>query len=246
MFDLTGRKALVTGASGSIGSAIATALHAAGAHVAISGTRESALTSLADTLGGERVTVAPANLADPEEPQRLAGDVDKAVGGIDILVNNAGILRDNLSMVMKDDQWEEVIALNLTAGFKLTRACLRGMMKRRFGRVIGISSVAGVMGNPGQANYSAAKAGMMGFSKSVAREVASRGITVNTVAPGLIESAINESLTDKQRETILAAIPLGRLGSAEEVAASVLYLASDEAAYMTGQTLHLNGGMAMV
>ncbi len=246
MFDLSGRKALVTGASGSIGSAIATALHAAGAHVAISGTRESALTALADTLGNDRVTVAPANLADPDEPQRLAGDVDKAVGGIDILVNNAGILRDNLSMVMKDDQWDEVIALNLTSGFKLTRACLRGMMKRRFGRVIGISSVAGVMGNPGQANYSAAKAGMMGFSKSVAREVASRGITVNTVAPGLIESAINESLTDKQRETILAAIPLGRLGSAEEVAASVLYLASDEAAYMTGQTLHLNGGMAMV
>ena len=246
MFDLSGRKALVTGASGSLGSAIARALHEQGASVALSGTRETALKEVADSLGNERVVVVPANLSDPDEPQRLAGEADKALGGIDILVNNAGILRDNLSMMMKDEQWDEVINLNLTAGFKLTRACLRGMMKRRHGRVIGISSVAGVMGNPGQSNYSAAKAGMIGFSKAVAREVASRGITVNTVAPGLIESAINDSLTEKQRETILAAIPVGRLGTADEVAAAVTYLASDEAAYMTGQTIQLNGGMAMV
>lgn len=246
MFDLTGRKALVTGASGSLGSAIAKALHNCGAHVAISGTREAALEALASELGNEKVLVAPANLSQPDEAQRLVAETDKALGGIDILVNNAGILRDNLSMVMKDEQWDEVINLNLTSGFKLTRACLRGMMKRRFGRIIGISSVAGVMGNPGQANYAAAKAGMIGFSKTVAREVASRGITVNTIAPGLIESAINKSLTEKQRESILAAVPLGRLGAADEVAAAVVYLASDEAGYMTGQTIHLNGGMAMV
>ena len=246
MFDLSNRKALVTGASGSLGSAIAKALHNCGAHVAISGTREAALEALAGELGGERVTIVPANLSEPDEPQRLVSETDKAVGGIDILINNAGILRDNLSMVMKDDQWNEVINLNLTAGFKLTRACLRGMMKRRFGRIIGISSVAGIMGNPGQANYAAAKAGMIGFSKTVAREVASRGITVNCIAPGLIESAINESLTEKQREMILAAVPLGRLGSADEVAAAAVYLASEEAGYMTGQTLNLNGGMAMI
>lgn len=246
MFDLSNRKALVTGASGSLGSAIVKALHNCGAHVAISGTREAALEALAGELGGERVTIVPANLSEPDEPQRLISETDKAVGGIDILINNAGILRDNLSMVMKDDQWNEVINLNLTAGFKLTRACLRGMMKRRFGRIIGISSVAGIMGNPGQANYAAAKAGMIGFSKTVAREVASRGITVNCIAPGLIESAINESLTEKQREMILAAVPLGRLGSADEVAAAAVYLASEEAGYMTGQTLNLNGGMAMI
>lgn len=246
MFDLSNRKALVTGASGSLGSAIAKALHGRGAHVAISGTREAALEALAAELGGERVTIVPANLSEPDEPQRLVSETDKAVGGIDILINNAGILRDNLSMVMKDDQWNEVINLNLTAGFKLTRACLRGMMKRRFGRIIGISSVAGIMGNPGQANYAAAKAGMIGFSKSVAREVASRKITVNCIAPGLIESAINESLTEKQREMILAAVPLGRLGSADEVAAAAVYLASEEAGYMTGQTINLNGGMAMI
>jgi len=246
MFDLTDRKALVTGASGSLGSAIARALHASGAHVAISGTREEALQSLSDDLGNQRVEIVPANLSQPDEPQRLVGAADKALGGIDILVNNAGILRDNLSMVMKDEQWDEVINLNLTAGFRLTRACLRGMMKRRYGRIIGISSVAGVMGNPGQANYAAAKAGMIGFAKTVAREVASRGITVNTIAPGLIESAINESLTEKQREVILGSVPLGRLGTADEVAAAVVYLASTEAGYMTGQTIHLNGGMAMV
>lgn len=246
MFDLTDRKALVTGASGSLGSAIARALHASGAHVAISGTREEALQALADELGNQRVEVVPANLSQPDEPQRLVVTADKALGGIDILVNNAGILRDNLSMVMKDEQWDEVINLNLTAGFRLTRACLRGMMKRRYGRIIGISSVAGIMGNPGQANYAAAKAGMIGFAKTVAREVASRGITVNTIAPGLIESAINESLTEKQREMILGSVPLGRLGTADEVAAAVVYLASQEAGYMTGQTIHLNGGMAMV
>lgn len=246
MFDLTDRKALVTGASGSLGNAIARALHASGAHVAISGTREPALQALADELGNQRVEIVPANLSQPEEPQRLVVTADKALGGIDILVNNAGILRDNLSMVMKDEQWDEVINLNLTAGFRLTRACLRGMMKRRYGRIIGISSVAGIMGNPGQANYSAAKAGMIGFAKTVAREVASRGITVNTIAPGLIESAINESLTEKQREMILGSVPLGRLGTADEVAAAVVYLASQEAGYMTGQTIHLNGGMAMV
>lgn len=246
MFDLSNRNALVTGASGSLGSAIAKALHSSGAHVAISGTREAALEALAADLGGERVTIVPANLSEPDEPQRLVSEIDKAVGGIDILINNAGILRDNLSMVMKDEQWDEVINLNLTAGFKLTRACLRGMMKRRFGRIIGISSVAGIMGNPGQANYAAAKAGMIGFSKSVAREVASRKITVNCIAPGLIESAINESLTEKQREMILAAVPLGRLGSADEVAAAAVYLASEEAGYMTGQTINLNGGMAMI
>lgn len=245
MFDLTGQAALVTGASGGIGGAIARALHARGATVGLSGTRREALDSLAAELG-ERVQVLPCNLGDPAETEALAGQAEAAMGQLDILVNNAGLTRDNLLARMKDEEWEQVLAVNLTAGFRLVRAALRGMMKRRHGRIVGITSIVGVTGNPGQANYAASKAGMIGFSKSLAGEVASRGITVNCVAPGFIATPMTDALNDKQKEKLLGAIPTGRLGQPEDIAAAVVYLASREAAYVTGQTLHVNGGMAMI
>lgn len=245
MFDLTGRTALVTGATGGIGGEIATALHAAGATVGLSGTREEKLTEVAAGFS-ERCHVLPANLSDPEGPATLAKEAEGAMGSIDILINNAGLTRDNLAMRMKDEEWDQVLAVNLTASFKLAKACLRGMMKRRHGRIIGITSIVGVTGNPGQANYAASKAGMIGMSKSLAQEVASRGITVNCVAPGFIETAMTAALDDTQKERLLGAIPSGRMGTPIEIASSCVYLASDEAGYMTGQTLHVNGGMAMI
>jgi len=245
MFDLTGKSALVTGATGGIGGAIARALHAQGAAVAISGTRAEALESLAAELG-ERVHPLPCNLQDNDAVEALPEQAEEAMGSLDILVNNAGITRDNIFMRMKDEEWETVLAVNLTAGFRLTRAAVRGMMRRRSGRIIGITSVVGVTGNPGQGNYAAAKAGMIGMSKSLAQEVASRGITVNCVAPGMIETAMTDALNEKQREAILGRIPAGRLGVADEVASAVVYLSSEEASYVTGQTLHVNGGMAMI
>ena len=246
MFDLTGKTALVTGATGGIGGAIARALHGQGAHVVLSGTREAVLQELAGELG-ERASVAAANLSDPVSVDALVGNAEATSGKqLDILVANAGITRDNLLLRMKDEEWDTVLKVNLEAYFRLSRAALRGMMKRRFGRIIGITSVVGVTGNPGQANYAASKAGMIGFTKSLAQEVASRGVTANTVAPGFIGSAMTEVLNEQQRETILGRIPSGRLGEASEVASAVVYLASDEAAYVTGQTMHVNGGMAMV
>ena len=245
MFDLTGKHALVTGATGGIGGEIAIALHARGATVALSGTRVEVLEELKARLG-ERAEVFAADLSDRASVDALVPAVEKAFGKIDILVNNAGITRDNLFMRMKDEEWDKVIEVNLTSSFRLSRAVLRGMMKRRFGRIIGITSIVGVTGNPGQGNYAAAKAGLIGMSKSLAQEVASRGITVNTVAPGFIETAMTHVLDDKQRETILGRVPAGRLGTGAEIAAAVLYLASNEAAYLTGQTLHINGGMAMI
>ena len=245
MFDLTGRCALVTGASGGLGGAIARALHAQGATVTLSGTRAPALQALASELGA-RTHVLPCDLADKAAVEALVPAAEKAMGGLDILVNNAGLTRDNLFLRMKDEEWDQVIAVNLTAGFRLARAALRGMMKRRHGRIIGIASVVGVTGNPGQGNYAASKAGMIGMTKSLAAEVASRGITVNCVAPGFIESPMTAALNDKQKEAILASVPAGRLGVGADVAAAVVYLASAEAAYVTGQTLHVNGGMAMI
>ncbi|TPQ52238.1 3-oxoacyl-[acyl-carrier-protein] reductase [Prosthecomicrobium hirschii] len=245
MFDLTGKTALVTGATGGIGGAIARALHAQGATVALSGTRAAVLEDLAAELG-ERAHVFVADLGDRASVDALVPAVEAALGKVDILVNNAGITRDNLFMRMKDDEWDKVLEVNLTAGFRLARAALRGMMKRRFGRIIGITSVVGVTGNPGQGNYAAAKAGMIGMSKSLAQEVASRNITVNCIAPGFIGTAMTDALNEKQKETILGVVPAGRLGSSEEIAAATVYLASDEAAYTTGQTLHVNGGMAMI
>jgi 3-oxoacyl-[acyl-carrier protein] reductase len=246
MFDLSGKTALVTGATGGIGGAIARALHGQGAHVVLSGTREAVLQELAGQLG-ERTSVAAANLSDPAAVDGLVGQAEAAAGGqVDILVANAGITRDGLLLRMKDDDWDTVIRVNLEAYFRLSRAALRGMMKRRYGRIIGITSVVGVTGNPGQANYAASKAGMIGFTKSLAQEVASRGVTANTVAPGFIGSAMTEVLNEQQREAILGRIPSGRLGEASEVASAVVYLASQEAAYVTGQTLHVNGGMAMI
>eukprot|EP01037_Dinobryon_pediforme_P022059 gene22059-23097_t len=245
MFDLSGRHALVTGATGGIGGAIAEALHARGATVALSGTRTEALEELKARLG-DRAEVFAANLSDRASVDALVPAVEKAFGKIDILVNNAGITRDNLFMRMKDEEWDTVLEVNLTSGFRLARAVLRGMMKRRHGRIIGITSIVGTTGNPGQGNYAAAKAGMIGMSKSLAQEVASRNITVNTVAPGFIATAMTDALDDKQREVILGRVPAGRLGTAVEIASSVVYLASDEAAYVTGQTLHVNGGMAMI
>lgn len=246
MFDLSGRAALVTGASGGIGAAIARALHANGATVALSGTRRERLDALASELGGDRTHVLTADLGDREAVDALVPAAEAAMGGLDILVNNAGITRDNLFMRMKDDEWDKVIEVNLTSAFRLSRAALKGMMRRRYGRIIGITSVVGVTGNAGQGNYAAAKAGMIGMSKSLAKEVASRNITVNTVAPGFIETAMTDVLKPEQREAILGAVPAGRLGSGEDIAAAVLYLASSEAGYVTGQTLHVNGGMAMV
>ncbi|HEY6979333.1 3-oxoacyl-[acyl-carrier-protein] reductase [Reyranella sp.] len=245
MFDLSGKAALITGASGGIGGAIARTLHAQGATVVLSGTRTEALQQLRGMLG-ERAHVIVARMDDPADIERLAKEAETVAGKIDILVNNAGITRDNISMRMKDEEWEKVLQVNLTGTFKLTRAAMRGMMKRRFGRVINITSVVGVTGNPGQANYAAAKAGLIGMSKSLAQELASRGVTVNCVAPGFIATPMTDVLTDEQRNAILGRVPAGRLGTPEEIASAVLYLASDEAAYVTGQTLHINGGMAMI
>ncbi|MBI2241504.1 MAG: 3-oxoacyl-[acyl-carrier-protein] reductase [Magnetospirillum gryphiswaldense] len=246
MFDLTGKTALVTGASGGIGGAIAKALHDAGATVAIHGTRREALDALAAELK-DRVHVLPANLSKAEEVEQLAKDAEAALGGaLDILVNNAGITKDGLVMRMKDEDWDAVINVNLTAAFRLCRAAIKGMMKRRSGRIINITSIVGVTGNPGQVNYCASKAGMIGMTKSLAQEVASRNVTVNAVAPGFIATAMTDELNDEQKARINSQIPAGRMGSAEEIAAAVLYLASNEAAYVTGQTLHVNGGMAMI
>ncbi len=245
MFDLTGRKALITGASGGIGAAIAQAIHAQGATVALSGTREPALAELAGRLG-ERAHVVPCVLTDREAVAALPGAAEAAMGGLDLLVNNAGITRDGLAMRMRDEDWDQVMEINLTAAFRLSRACLRGMMKQRWGRIINITSIVGVAGNPGQANYVASKAGMIGMSKALAAEVASRGITVNCVAPGYIETAMTDALNEEQRSKILSVIPSGRLGQPGEIASACAFLASDEAAYITGQTLHVNGGMAMI
>lgn len=245
MFDLTGKTALVTGASGGIGGAIAAALHAQGATVALSGTRTGPLEELAAKLG-ERAHVLPCNLSDLAAVDGLPKQAVEVMGSLSILVNNAGLTRDNLAMRMSADEWDQVIAVNLTASFRLAKACLRGMMKARWGRIVGITSIVGVTGNPGQANYAASKAGMIGFSKSLAAEVASRGITVNCVAPGFITTPMTEALTDAQKEKLLAGIPAGRMGDAHEIAAAVTYLSSPEAAYVTGQTLHVNGGMAMI
>jgi 3-oxoacyl-[acyl-carrier protein] reductase len=245
MFSLEGRRALVTGASGGIGGAIATALHSCGAEVGLSGTRTEALEALAATLGG-RTHILPADLGDREAVDGLVGRAEEAMGGLDILVNNAGLTRDGLAMRMKDEDWAIVLQVNLEAAFRLSRAALRGMMKQRFGRIIGITSVVGVTGNAGQVNYAASKAGLIGMSKALAQEVAARGITANCVAPGFIQSAMTDALNEKQRDAIMGTIPAGRLGTGEEVASAVVYLASDEAAYVTGQTLHVNGGMAMI
>ena len=246
MFDLTGKTALVTGATGGIGGEIAKAMHAAGAHVVLSGTREAALQDLAQVLG-ERTSAVAANLSDAESVDGLIARAEEAAGaGLDILVANAGLTRDGLLMRMKDEDWDAVLKVNLESYFRLSRAAMRGMMKRRSGRIIGITSVVGVMGNPGQANYAASKAGMIGFSKALAQEVATRGITVNCVAPGFIESPMTDALNEQQKAQILSTIPAGRLGSGGDVAAACVYLASNEAGYMTGQTLHVNGGMAMI
>src|SRR4051794_29077914 len=246
MFELTGKTALVTGATGGIGAEIARTLHAQGAHVVLSGTRETVLQELSASLGG-RTSVAPANLSDGAAVDGLIEAAESAAGTpLDILVANAGITRDGLLMRMKDEDWETVLKVNLESYFRLSRAAMRGMMKRRHGRIIGITSVVGVMGNPGQANYAASKAGMIGFSKALAQEVASRGITVNCVAPGFIESPMTEALNEQQKTQILSTIPAGRLGGGGDVAAACAYLASAEAAYVTGQTLHVNGGMAMI
>jgi 3-oxoacyl-[acyl-carrier protein] reductase len=245
MFDLTGKAALVTGASGGIGGAIARALHRQGAAVTLSGTRADALEQLRASLG-ERTHVVAARMDDAGDIDRLAKDAESAMGKIDILVNNAGITRDNISMRMKDEEWEKVLLVNLTGTFRLTRAVMRGMMRRRAGRVINITSIVGVTGNPGQANYAAAKAGLIGMSKSLAQELASRSVTVNCVAPGFIATPMTDVLNEDQKKAILARVPADRLGTPEEIAAGVVYLASDEAAYVTGQTLHINGGMAMI
>ncbi|MBV8492090.1 MAG: 3-oxoacyl-[acyl-carrier-protein] reductase [Alphaproteobacteria bacterium] len=245
MFDLTGQAALVTGASGGIGGAIARALHAQGARVALHGTRLSALETLAAELG-ERAYPIAADLADPAAADTLIRDAEAALGKLDILVNNAGITRDNLALRMKDEEWQAVLDVNLTAAFRLSRAALRGMLRRRHGRIIGITSVVGVTGNPGQANYAAAKAAMIGMTKSLAAEVATRGITVNCIAPGMVATAMTDKLTEDQRARLLSAIPMARLGLPGDIAPAAIYLASAEAAYVTGQTLHVNGGMAMI
>ncbi|SED85269.1 3-oxoacyl-[acyl-carrier-protein] reductase [Rhizobiales bacterium GAS191] len=245
MFDLTGKTALVTGASGGIGGAIARALHAQGAAVALSGTRREVLEKLAQELGS-RAHVCVAALGDAASVEALVPAAEAALGSLDILVNNAGVTRDNLFLRMKDAEWDEVIAVNLTAAFRLSRAALKGMMRRRFGRIISVSSVVGATGNPGQGNYAASKAGLVGMTKSLAAEVASRAITVNCIAPGMITTAMTDALNEKQRETVLSRIPAARLGTSEEVAAAAVYLASPEASYVTGQTLHVNGGMAMI
>ncbi len=245
MFDLTGKSALVTGASGGIGGVIARQLHGQGATVALSGTRTGPLEALAAELG-ERAHVCPCDLSDAAALAELPKQAAEAMGGLDILVNNAGVTRDNLFMRMSDEEWDQVIGVNLTAAFRLSRAVLRGMMKNRWGRIIGITSIVGVTGNPGQGNYAAAKAGMIGMSKSLAAEVGSRGITVNCIAPGFIATAMTDKLNDDQRAKLLGVIPASRMGTSDEIASAAVYLASDEAAYVTGQTIHVNGGMAMI
>ncbi len=246
MFDLTGKGVLLTGATGGIGGAIAKSLHAQGANLVITGTREAVLQELADSLGNERVHVQTCNLTDREEVKALIGKADEVLGQVDIVVNNAGITKDNLFMRMKDEEWDSVLEVNLTSTFSIMRSALRGMMKRRYGRIINISSISGIIGNPGQANYAATKAGMIGMSKSLAREIAPRGITVNCIAPGFIETPMTQSLNEAQVKAISAVIPSKTFGKPEDIANAVVYLASDEAAYMTGQTLHINGGMVMV
>ena len=245
MFDLSGKSALVTGASGGIGGAIARALHGLGAGVALSGTRVEALEALKTELG-ERAAIVPCDLSQGEAVDALFGAAEEALGQVDILVNNAGLTRDNLALRMTDEEWQQVLDVNLTAAFRLSRAALKAMMRRRAGRIVGVTSVVGVTGNPGQANYAASKAGMIGMCKSLAAEFASRGITVNCVAPGFIETAMTDALVEAQREKLLERIPSGRLGAADDVAAAVAFLASDEASYITGQTLHVNGGLAMI
>jgi 3-oxoacyl-[acyl-carrier protein] reductase len=245
MFDLTGKKALVTGATGGLGSEIAKALHASGAHVALSGTREEKLQALAAELG-ERAEICPADLSDAASVDALPKLASEAMGGLDILISNAGITRDQLLMRMKDEDWDTVIKVNLEAHYRLSKAALRGMMKQRWGRIIGITSIVGVTGNPGQTNYAASKAGMIGFTKALAQEVAARGVTANCVAPGFIQSPMTDALNEQQKQMTLARIPAGRLGSGAEIAAACVYLASEEASYITGQTLHVNGGMAMI
>jgi 3-oxoacyl-[acyl-carrier protein] reductase len=246
MFDLTGKTALVTGATGGIGEAIAAALHAQGATVAITGRREAELARVADALGGARVIVAPADLADPAAPAALVERIEAEAGGLDILVNNAGFTRDMLALRMGDADWNAVLEVDLTAPFRLARAALRGMMKKRSGRIVSIASIVGVTGNAGQANYAAAKAGLIGMSKSLAQEVATRGVTVNVVAPGFVKTAMTDALGDAQKAALLSRIPTQRMGTPEDIAAAVVFLASAEAAWITGQTLHVNGGMAMV
>jgi 3-oxoacyl-[acyl-carrier protein] reductase len=245
MFDLSGKTALVTGATGGIGAAIARALHKQGASVTVSGTRAEVLDALKQELG-ERVHVLACNLGKPEEVEKLVPAAEAAMGSLDILINNAGITRDGLAMRMKDEDWAQVLDVNLTAAFRLSRAAMRGMMKRRYGRIIGITSVVGVTGNAGQANYAASKAGMIGMTKALAQELASRNVTVNCIAPGFIATPMTDALNDKQKEGIIGKVPAGRLGTSDDVAAAALYLASAEASYVTGQTLHVNGGMAMI
>jgi 3-oxoacyl-[acyl-carrier protein] reductase len=245
MFDLTGKGALVTGASGGIGKAIAKALHGQGATVAVSGTNKEKLNALAVELGN-RVFVLPCDLRDRAAVAKLAEEAEKALGQVDILVNNAGITHDNLFMRMKDEEWDDVIAVNLTSVFVLIRTILRNMMRRRYGRIVNIASISGVLGNPGQPNYAASKAGLVGMTKSLAREVSARGITANCIAPGFISTPMTDALTPKQVEAIAAAIPAQKFGKPEDVAAAVVFLASDEAGYITGETMHINGGMVMV
>lgn len=245
MFDLTGKTALVTGASGGLGRDMCAFLHRQGVTLVVTGTNEAALQALAQELG-ERVAVMPCQLSDPDAVETLAQEAQAHMGSIDILVNNAGIVRDNLLLRMKDEEWDDVIRLNLSAAFRLTRGVLRGMLKRRFGRIINISSVVGTIGHAGQANYAAAKAGLVGFTKSLAEEVAPRGITANCIAPGFIATPMTHRLTDEQKAKICSAIPMGRMGYGADVAAAVVYLASDEAGFVTGHVLHVNGGMAMV
>lgn len=245
MFDLTGKNALVTGASGGIGGEIARQLHAQGASVALSGTRTEPLEALAAELG-DRAHVTPCNLSDADAVDALPKQAAEAMGSVDILVNNAGLTRDNLFMRMSADEWEQVINVNLTASFRLSKGVLRGMMKARWGRIIGVTSIVGVTGNPGQGNYAASKAGMIGMTKSLAAEVASRGVTANCIAPGFIRTAMTDALNEDQHAKLLPSIPAGRMGEASEIAAAAVYLASNEAAYVTGQTLHVNGGMAMI
>jgi 3-oxoacyl-[acyl-carrier protein] reductase len=245
MFDLTGKTALVTGATGGIGNAIARALHKQGATVAVSGTRKEVLDQLAAELK-ERVHVLPCDLSKKDEVEALVPKAEEVMGKLDILVANAGITKDNLFVQLRDEDWESVIDINLTATFRLSRAAIKTMMRRRHGRIIGITSVVGVTGNPGQGNYTAAKAGMIGMMKSIGKEYARRGVTANCVAPGFIATPMTDKLNEKQREAVLQMVPSGRLGSGDDIAAAVVYLASDEAAYVTGQTLHVNGGMAMI
>ncbi len=249
MFDLSGRNALVTGASGAIGGAIARALHARGAAVALSGTRRDALEALAAELGGgsgDRVCVAPADLSDPAATEALPGQAKEALGDLDILVNNAGLTRDMLAMRLSDEQWQNVLDVNLSAVFRLCRSALRIMVRRRHGRIVNIASIVGVTGNPGQANYAAAKAGMIGMTKSIAAEVAARGVTVNCIAPGFVRSPMTDALNEQQQAGLLERIPAGRIGQPADIAGAAVFLASDEAAWITGQTLHVNGGMAMI